>query len=566
MRRGIGFHAASRWAGWHVGVVAAMSLHSAGLTLDPLPAAALKAYRDMIVEVAPTNGAWNVPHWPAHWLEYNYAGPEASLDTAWRANHTYIEYELTHDGGAKVFRCIQSGLSGEVQPDWDRLMTLGDTTTDGSVAWAYVGRTGSFAGAGQSLALGEANSYYDVLACAHRAYDYLASIGDAQAPRFLKYTQYARGPWRDTYERPNAMRTPGWRRFPAGYYFDWRRSLDADVSAPEDLRLMRDGEGVPFSTAAEFKGESDGRWESMSREVAFAGLANLYAEKAGFARKLDSGSPHTQNPSGTLLECLVIWAESHLMEWRTQQSANPNGGRCAPFMFGLTAGFLATLAEWEQANGRDPNAYWPKRRWPTIAHGIGDVADFICNEMRVRPGFPFAGERVMVVDGGGYAVVRQDDGPNAEDLTAGLNLLFVPAYGFAGKWHAARGDFDAARHFFALGDHLFVSAVSVFKPIDKGKDWFQQLYHSGDYLRYRGEAQSETAPRIRIEIALANEDVEVSWPAGSTGWLLEQSDNLNEVLSGWVPVGPAMLQTNASTITARVVRSGAAQFYRLRGP
>jgi len=168
-----------------VGVLAAMSLHSAGLTLDPLPAAALKAYRDMIVEVAPTNGAWNVPHWPAHWLEYNYAGPEASLDSAWRAHHAYIEYEL------------------------------------------------------------------------------------------------------------------------------------------------RDGEGVPFSTAAEFKEEYDGRWESMSREVAFAGLANVYAEKAGFARKLDSGSPHTQNPSGTLLECLVIWAESHLMEWRTQQSANPNGGRCA---------------------------------------------------------------------------------------------------------------------------------------------------------------------------------------------------------------------------------------------
>ena len=235
-------------------------------------------------------------------------------------------------------------------------------------------------------------------------------------------------------------------------------------------------------------------------------------------------------------------------------------------MFGLTAGFLATFAEWEEANGRDPNAYWPKRRWPTIANAIGDVADFIYNEMRVRPGFPFAGEPVMVVDGSGYAVVRQDDGPNAEDLTAGLNLLFVPAYGFAGKWQAAQGNLDEARRFFAMGDHLFVSAVSAFKPIDKGKDWFQQLYHSGDYLRYRREVQSETAPRIRIEIALANDRVEVSWPAGSTGWLLEQSDNLNDVLSGWVPVGPAMLQTNASTITARVVRSRAAQLYRLRGP
>ena len=461
-------------------------------SLDPLPAEVLQHFRDYMV-IDGRADATGQPHLAGHWLEYNYAGMDASLDTSWKAQRAYIDHELTHDGNNRVFRCTIPGTSGATPPAWN-ITTVGAITADGSVTWTYAGAAGSFAGSAHTQGLGEYHSYYDPLGVANRVYDYLLSLGDPQAPRFLLYTRYARGPWRDTYQRPNNYGVPGWRTFALGIYADLQRwgSMDADASTTDDLQCMAGVScDVGWSHTSTFnpnRGYS-GFFESVSREAAYAGKAQVFAERAGASRKLDGGGGYyAPNNSGTFLEYLVMFAESHLHEWRTQTYADPNGGRFSPFMFGLTAEFLIDFYEWEQANGRDANAYWPTTHWPTIAEGLADVADYLYNEAVMETG-PQAGQRLVRVGADGhidmcYESISSCNPDGGADLTA----LVAPVYGFAGLYLAQQGNYGEARRFFAMGDAMFSAGPMTNVPDWFGKGWFQQYFWSTEYLRFRAAA------------------------------------------------------------------------------
>jgi hypothetical protein len=84
-------------------------------SLDPLPAEVLQHFRDYMV-IDGRADATGQPHLAGHWLEYNYAGMDASLDTSWKAKRAYIDHELTHDGNNRVFRCTIPGTSGATPP------------------------------------------------------------------------------------------------------------------------------------------------------------------------------------------------------------------------------------------------------------------------------------------------------------------------------------------------------------------------------------------------------------------------------------------------------------------
>lgn len=461
--------------------------------LDSIAAPVLQRFRDFMIIDGHADAAGQ-PHLAGHWLEYNYAGMDASLDTAWKPKRAYIEYELTYDGVNRVYRCTKAGTSGATPPPWNAAH-VGATTGDGDVQWTYVGAAHSFSGSAHTLALGEYHSYYDPLGVANRVHDYLDSLQDPQAPRFLLYTRYARGPWRDTYQRPNRYAVPGWRRFPQGIYADLMRwgEKDGDASTAADLLCLA---GISCEVAWSATSAFDpalgyaGRFEALSREVAYAGKAQILAERAGAARKLDDGGGHyPPNRSGTFLEYLVGFAAHHLQEWRTQTYASPKGGRFSPFMFGLTAEFLVSFHEWEQASGRDPDAYWPGGRWRTIAEALADVADYLFNTAFVERG-PHAGRRLVQRGADGwidmcYESISACDPDGGGELTA----LVAPVYGFVGLQMAKAGNFGEARHFFEMGDAMFSAGPMTNVPDRFGKGWFQQYYWSTEYLRFRSEAQ-----------------------------------------------------------------------------
>jgi hypothetical protein len=287
---------------------------------------------------------------------------------------------------------------------------------------------------------------------------------------------------------------PGWRNFALGISADMRRwgNEDTDASTADDLRciagLTCDVAWSDISTFDPAKGYS-GYFESVSREAAYAGKAQILAERAGAVRKPDSGSGHyPPNRSGSFLEYLVMFAESHLHEWRTQTYSDPKGGRFSPFMFGLTAEFLISFQEWERENGRDPNAYWPKTRWATIADGLADVADYLYNEARVAAG-PQAGQRLVRLGADGrvdmcYESVSSCRPESGAELTA----LVAPVYGFAGLQLAQRGRYGEAKRFFDMGDAMFSASPMTNVPDQFGKGWFQQYFWSTEYLRFRAAA------------------------------------------------------------------------------
>lgn len=466
-------------------------------SLDPLPAEVLQRFRDFMVIDGRADAAGR-PHLAGHWLEYNYAGMDASLDTSWKANRAYIEYELTHDGDNRVFRCTRAGTSGATPPAWNTA-AVGATTVDGDVTWTYVGAAHSFAGSAHTFPLGEFHSYYDPLGVAHRVHGYLQALGDPQTPRFLFYTRYARGPWRDTYQRPHRYAVPGWRKFAYGIYADLKHwgETDRDASTVGDLLCVAGHScEVAWSTASAFDpgmGYS-GHFESVSREVAYAGKAQILAERAGARRKLDGGGRYPPNSSGTFLEYLVGFAAQHLEEWRAQTYASPRGGRFSPFMFGLTAEFLIEFHEWEAANGRDANAYWPSRRWRTIEEGLADVADYLYNAAVVETG-PHAGRRLVQLGADGHIdMCYESISPCDPDSGAELAALVAPVYAFTGLHLARQGSYSEAQRFFRMGDAMFSAGPMTNVPDRFGKGWFQQYYWSTEYLRFRAEAQRIRRP------------------------------------------------------------------------
>jgi hypothetical protein len=491
--------------------------------LSPLDEAVLNKFRVLIVSNWHTvQGIGSV-----HWLAYAYAGPYAKLDTSWQPNHLYLTGEMTYsDDGNRVFRAAQGGSSGSQMPNWNTV-NLGDELQDGNVKWVYFGPPRVFSAFDGNTKiyptaeeLGEHDLYYDALGAAILSYLYLSKLHDPEAEEFRLFIKYVRGAIRDTYD--DRVTIPGNRIFSRGYRLDATNfASDPDATTVDWIKGLRkrDNASYRFSSSFNYSNTADtngavrGRWESQSREVAYVGRFLIALESLGEARQPDSGyvDPITRerisNSSGTLIEFLVAWAENHLWEWKSAEYENPQGGRLAPFMFGLTAGFLGEFYEWETSNGRNPEDYWPKKHWPNIPSALGDLNEFIYTTAVVRTG-PEKGKPLLTPNAGnGYAVARQDDGPNADDNASSLLMLFCHSYAFVGKWHADQGRLDQAAKYFDWADHLFVSALFNFQPTNKGKDWFQQLFHSFDYLRWREavEIKGGTRPSPPTHLRIVTE-------------------------------------------------------------
>lgn len=222
-------------------------------------------------------------------------------------------------------------------------------------------------------------------------------------------------------------------------------------------------------------GYDDGKYESVSREIAYNLQTHINAEKAGLPR--DGAGEDKPRP-----QYYVEYMEAHLNEWRNQSYRDPQGGRFAPFMFGLTAHALIEFYEWEQANGRDPNAYWPAEVWPTIVDALADLAYWAFNDAKVAGG-PHAGKRMWVenVDGHGNGAFRYEDIKEAIPAPD-LNLLIAPTYAWL-----YRQTGDAA--FRNMGDVIFSGGVEG-AFLDGGKQFNQNYRLSFFYIKWRDEGDA----------------------------------------------------------------------------
>lgn len=141
------------------------------------------------------------------------------------------------------------------------------------------------------------------------------------------YANFAERAYRDDYLIPNNFGAQGFRRFPHGMYEDFRRDGDTTL---EQLRLLRDNPA--YSQVAELTRGPNGRSGfsiALSREVAYALEANVFAEKAGLPRVAEDAGK-------TRVQWLLEMIENHLWEWRNQSFGDSSTGHVAPFMMGLT--------------------------------------------------------------------------------------------------------------------------------------------------------------------------------------------------------------------------------------
>ena len=171
---------------------------------------------------------------------------------------------------------------------------------------------------GHSLDQRLAAQYYDAAWVFYQIADYTGN----KEPWFT-YASYAKRVYWDEYLVPNNFRAQGYRRFPEGLYEDFKRGGDSKL---EDLSKIRDR--AAYSNVSELTRGPDqrsGYAEGRSREVAYVVGANIIAEKAGFPRVIENGSPR--------LKALVAMMENHLWEWRNQKFAKGGNGRMTPFMW-----------------------------------------------------------------------------------------------------------------------------------------------------------------------------------------------------------------------------------------
>jgi hypothetical protein len=290
------------------------------------------------------------------------------------------------------------------------------------------------------------------------------------------YAAHAEHVYRNEYLIPNNFGAQGYRRFAEGLYEDFRRGGDTTI---EHLRLLRDN--AAFSKVAELTHgpeQRSGYRESLSREVAYVVEANVVAERAGLPREIEAkGKPR--------LAWFIAMIENHLWEWRTQKFSDPDGGRVAPFMMGLTAYSLIEFYEWEIANGRDPNAFWPHRHWPTIDAALEDVFNWLYEQAEVVAGEELAGSRMWVpLERIGYATFRFMDrtvaGSGGPDPATDVNQLVAPTYYWLFK-HTGEEKYCVA------GDQLFAAGVRYGSSDWSGKHFNQQYRLSFRSREWRAE-------------------------------------------------------------------------------
>lgn len=305
---------------------------------------------------------------------------------------------------------------------------------------------------------------------------------------WASYARLADTVYKTGYLEPNDYVAQGFRRFPHGMFESMQRGFDV---TQEDMERLRDKPSYskPFRPVVDKVGAAS----RLSREIAYAVQANVYAEKAGASRKIDDGKVR--------LSAFIPWMGSHLYEWRTQKfQGGEITGRVAPFMFALSAHALIEFYEWEIANDRDPNEYWPKEfpldyhgkgrtkpyiHWETIEDALLDTALWLATEARMQS---HPDRRLLVALDGGYTAFRYEDVGNSK-ASPDLNLLIAPVYAWLYK---ISGNYEYRK----IADSLFGGGVSN-GYMAPGKHFNQHYRLSFLYLKWRREGDA----KIQAELA-----------------------------------------------------------------
>lgn len=285
-----------------------------------------------------------------------------------------------------------------------------------------------------------------------------------------------------------SWRAQGYRRFPHGFYGDFVRGQG---TTQQDLVRLRDN--PVLSSLADYTGGYAGFYQSMSREVAYALQANVYAERAGAARKLEGGSARVNT--------FVQWMKQHFKEWQSGQFAtgSEDGERFAPFMAALSIHSLSEFAVWEKENGRDINTVWG-------GDWIADMSSFLQwaqGQSTVRQG-PLSGQRMWMEPQRDTAAFRYEDrgsGTGVEDPAWDLDMLIAYAYVYVGNAVGQKGDTTTAGKLIDMADKLFIGGARN-GYLDGGKQFSQAYRLSIQYVKLR-EAASTYSPSCSVPRPLA---------------------------------------------------------------
>lgn len=96
-------------------------------------------YSSTLVKRLTSDGYRGVPWTAAQGVRASYAD--------WGIPATHVEPTTntgTNAGGEKVFRCTTAGTTGGTEPNWATAPVIGNTVTDGTAVWTYVGNTPSW--------------------------------------------------------------------------------------------------------------------------------------------------------------------------------------------------------------------------------------------------------------------------------------------------------------------------------------------------------------------------------------------------------------------------------------
>ncbi len=309
--------------------------------------------------------------------------------------------------------------------------------------------------------------YYD----AQRVYFQIAAYTGEKEP-WETYAAKAEKIYRVYLDSRNWV-TQGWRKFPHGFYLDWVRN--ADKADKDALLALRDNK--VFHNPDTFTNVHKWYWSDLSREIAYAIEANVYAERAGHAR------------NNTRVQLYVDMALNHINEWITGERGNPDvtKHRFAPFMAGLTAEALIDFYEWEVAQGHNPD--------DKIPSALMALADFLW-ESKVVEGVN-QGKPMWVSDiggtgyphndlgGTGYGAFRYEDRQNPASALDGttvlspeLNMLIAPLYAWLYKYY---GD----SIYIKRGDLIWEGGVALSNVGWNTKIFNQNYRWSFDYVEWR---------------------------------------------------------------------------------
>lgn len=323
----------------------------------------------------------------------------------------------------------------------------------------YGNKMGQYISPGSSASFDEKLNavYYDGQWVFQQIGDYLG-----QSSPWKEYAEYARRIYVDQYMSPNGFKGQGYRRFPHGIYFDWKRG---GSSTADQVVKMRD---MPsFSYLTEFSGVYLGSAQSMSREAAYALQANILAERAGQQRYVENGTPRVNQ--------LVAWMEEHFRQWKSQSfmqvDIDKGESRFAPFMAALSLSALIETIEWEEANGRNPDDLWPKKVWPSIEAMMKDFLAWQRNSARMRD----SGQQMWTGDGQYRAFVYEDKGDPAPAWD--LNQLIAYPYAWLASRLEKQGNTTDAQFYAQVADELFIGGANRAWLDGMGK-MFDQSYRT----------------------------------------------------------------------------------------